>query len=122
MTRERKLPGPDHPITVGRRQTRVVVRSQGRVIADTTSALVLQEADYPEVLYLPLADVDRSLLRPTDTSTYCPYKGDCSYFTIISPDGDIEDAVWTYEKPYPEVAAIADHVAFYPDRVDVSAE
>jgi uncharacterized protein (DUF427 family) len=122
MAKERKLPGPDHPISIEPRQARVVVRSEGTVLADTTSALVLHEANYPEVLYLPLSDVDQSLLKRTQTSTYCPYKGDCSYFTITSPSGDSVDAVWTYEKPYPEVAPIADHVVFYPDRVDVSTE
>jgi uncharacterized protein (DUF427 family) len=122
MTREPKIPGPDHPITIEPRSARVVVRSEGKIIADTTSALVLHEADYPEVLYLPLSDVDQSVPTRTETATYCPYKGDCSYFTITSPRGEIVDAVWTYQKPYPEVAPIADHVAFYPDRVDVSTE
>jgi uncharacterized protein (DUF427 family) len=122
MAKERRLPGPDHPITIEARRTRVVVRSEGAIIADTVSALVLREADYPEVLYLPLSDVDQSVLKPTETSTYCPYKGECSYFTIASHSGDIVDAVWTYETPYPEVAPIADHVAFYPDRVDFSTD
>jgi uncharacterized protein (DUF427 family) len=122
MAREPILPGPDHPITIEPRKGRVVVRSEGAIIADTTSALVLQEAGYTEVLYLPLSDVDQSVLKRTQTTTYCPYKGECSYFTIISHSGDIVDAVWTYEKPYPEVAPIADRVAFYPDRVDFSTD
>jgi uncharacterized protein (DUF427 family) len=115
-----KIPGPDHPITIEPTTERVVVRAGGAVVADTTAALGLREASYPVVQYVPLADVDRSLLKRTDTSTHCPYKGDASYYSIVTGDGEVTDAIWTYEQPYPAVAEIADHVAFYPDRVDIS--
>jgi uncharacterized protein (DUF427 family) len=98
----------------------VVVRVDGKIIADTTSALTLQESTYPAVQYVPLADVDQSLLRRTDTSTYCPFKGDASYYTIALPDRELVDAVWTYETPYPAVDVIAGHVAFYPNQVQLS--
>jgi len=121
MDRQPKIPGADHPITIEPTGVHVVVRSGELVVADTTKALILREAGYPPVFYVPLAAVDQTLLRPSPTSTYCPYKGDASYFSVAGPDGDIQDAVWTYTEPYPAVAAIADHVAFYPDRVQLTA-
>lgn len=120
MARQRKLPGPDHPITVEKNPARVTVRAGGQVVADTTAALVLQESNYPAVQYVPLADVDQSLLTATDTSTYCPYKGDASYYSLTTPDGELTDVIWTYREPYPAVADIAGHVAFYADKVEIT--
>jgi uncharacterized protein (DUF427 family) len=113
-----KIPGPDHPIAVEHNAKRVVVRLAGQVIADTRDALVLREASYPAVQYVPRKDVDMSLLSRTDHSTYCPYKGDAAYFSIPAGGARSENAVWTYEAPYDSVAIIKDHVAFYTDRVD----
>jgi uncharacterized protein (DUF427 family) len=120
MTKQVKIPGPDHPITVEPTGERVVVRAGGQVIAESDSALTLQEASYPAVQYVPLADVDPGALRATDHATYCPYKGEASYYSIVTQDGALENAVWTYEEPYESVGEIAGHVAFYTDRVDVS--
>ena len=120
MARDVRTPGPDHPITVEPTGSRVVVHAGDRVVADTTRALTLQEADYPAVQYVPLADVAEGALRPTDTQTYCPYKGDASYYALTGPDGEIADAVWTYAEPYAAVKEIAGHVAFYPQHVRVS--
>jgi len=122
MARPVQTPGPDHPITVEATAARVVVRAAGGVVADTTRALTLREADYPAVQYIPLADVDEAALRPTDTRTYCPYKGDASYYTLVTAEGEVADAVWTYEKPYESVTEIADHVAFYPQHVDITVD
>jgi uncharacterized protein (DUF427 family) len=113
-----KTPGPDHPITIERNPGRVVVSAAGRVIADTRDALTLREASCPPVLYIPRKDVDMALLERTGHATYCPYKGDCSYFSIPLGGERSANAVWSYEKPYPAVAAIAGHLAFYPDRVE----
>ena len=113
-----KEPGPDHPIRIERNPSRVVVTVGGRVVADTRAALTLTEASYPPVQYIPRADLDMSLLEATDHATYCPYKGDCSYFSIPIGGGRSVNAAWTYASPYPAVAAIRDHVAFYPHRVD----
>lgn len=123
-TREQKVPGPDHPITVQPTGKRVVARVGDTVIIDTTSALTLQESTYPAVQYLPLAEIDPALLAHTDTHTYCPYKGEASYYSLVVPGAsrDLADSVWTYETPYAPVAEIAGHVAFYPDRVDVQVE
>ena len=119
MTEKRVLqPGPDHPITVTPNPGRVVVKVAGQVVADTTRALTLQEASYPAVQYIPRADVDMALLQRTDHASYCPYKGDASYFSIPAGGARSVNAVWSYEHPYPAVADIKDHVAFYPDRVD----
>lgn len=115
-----KIPGPDHPITVEPEPERVSVHADGRVLADTTAALRLQEADYPPVFYIPISDVDRSLLRRSDTHTHCPYKGEASYYDLVTDERTIGDAVWTYEQPYDAVKQIAEHVSFYADRVQIA--
>ena len=117
-----KIPGPDHPISVERNPARVVVTVAGRVIADTHEALTLREASYAPVQYIPRKDVDMALLARTDHATYCPYKGDASYFSIPVGGDRSTNAVWTYEAPYAAVAVIEDHVAFYPERVDAIDE
>ena len=89
------------------------------MVADTREALTLREASYAPVQYIPLADVDRSLLEPTDHATYCPFKGDCSYYSIPAGGERAVNAVWEYRSPYPAVAEIAGHVAFYPDQVEL---
>ena len=117
-----KIPGPDHPITIERNPRRVVVSLGGRVIADTREALTLREANYPAVQYIPRKDADMALLQRTDHATYCPFKGDCSYYSIPEGGARSTNAVWTYEDPHPAVAQIAGHLAFYPDRVDAIEE
>ena len=113
-----RIPDDTHPITVEPNASRVVVRVAGRVIADTTRALTLREASYPAAQYIPREDVDMSLLERTDHATYCPYKGECAYFSIPAGSDRTINAVWTYEDPYDAVRGIKDHLAFYPDRVD----
>jgi uncharacterized protein (DUF427 family) len=113
-----KIPGPAHPITIERNPKRIVVTFAGSVIADTTDALTLREASYPEVQYIPRKDVAMASLDRSETLTYCPYKGDASYFSIVTGEARSDDAVWTYEAPLDAVALIKDYVAFYPDRVD----
>jgi uncharacterized protein (DUF427 family) len=116
-------PTTEHPITITPTDARVVVRVNGEIVADTRAALGLQESNYPIVQYIPFDDVVQALLSRTDTSTYCPYKGEASYYSVTTAAGDtVEDVIWTYEQPYPAVAAIAGHVAFYPDKADVSVE
>jgi uncharacterized protein (DUF427 family) len=114
----RKTPGPDHPITIERNPAHITVSVGGRKIADTRAALTLREASIPPVQYIPRKDVDMSLLQRTEHSTYCPYKGDCSYYSIPSGGSKSVNAVWTYEAAYPAVTEIKDYLAFYPDRVD----
>jgi len=101
---------------------RVVVSVAGRVVADTHDALTLREADYPPVQYIPREDVDLTQLERTDHATYCPYKGDCNYYSVPAGGKKSVNAVWTYEDPYPAVEEIKGYVAFYPDRVDEIAE
>src|SRR3954453_5383086 len=108
-----KIPGPDHPITIERNPARIVVSVGGRIVADTREALTLREAAYPAVQYIPRQDVDMSLLERTEHQTYCPYKGDCSYYSIPIGGEHSVNAVWTYEAPYDAVAVIRDHLAFY---------
>jgi len=121
-TKQIKVPGPDHPISIQRNPTRVVVSVAGRVVADTRNALTLREADYPPVQYIPREDVDLSQLERTDHVTYCPYKGDCSYYSVPAGGKKSVNAVWTYENPFSAVDQIKGHVAFYPERVDEIAE
>lgn len=118
MEKPVRIPGPDHPITIEKNGTRIVVKVAGHVIADTKESLTLQEAKYPAVHYIPRKDVDMTLLERTSHQTYCPYKGESSYFSIPAGGERSVNAVWTYEQPYEAVAEIRDHVAFYTDRVD----
>ena len=117
-----KQPGPDHAITVESSGTRVVVTVAGRAIVDTRKALVLREANYPPILYVPRSDADMSALERSELTTYCPYKGDCCYFSIPTGGDKSKNAVWTYEAPYPPVKEIKEHLAFYPQRVDSISE
>ena len=117
-----KIPGRDPPITIEKNPARVVVSVAGRVVADTRAALTLREAAYKPVQYIPRSDVDMSLLARTGHATYCPYKGDCAYYSVPLGGERAVNAVWSYEAPFPAVAAIKDYVAFYPTRVDAIEE
>ncbi|GGI55161.1 DUF427 domain-containing protein [Oxalicibacterium solurbis] len=113
-----RIPGPDHPITITPDPAHIIVIVADRVIADTRAALTLQEASYPAVHYIPREDVDMAQLQRTDHATYCPYKGDASYYSIPAGGARSGNAVWSYESPHEAVAKIAGYLAFYPDRVD----
>lgn len=116
-----KLPGPDHPITIAPKAGRVVVRFHGEVVADTTRALELHEAAYKPVLYIPRGDAKLAHYARTEHSTHCPYKGDASYFALSARGERAANAVWSYETPFPAMAAIKDHLAFYPNHVTIEA-
>jgi uncharacterized protein (DUF427 family) len=117
-----KIPGPDHPITISPAQTRVRVRFGGDVVADTSEALDLKESTYPVVHYLPRSAIEMNRLEKTSHSTHCPYKGEASYYSIVAKDGTrVENAVWSYETPFPAVKEIAGYLAFYPNKVEISA-
>ena len=113
-----KLPGPDHPISGEANPSRVVVTVSGKVIADTLDALILRETSYPAVQYIPRRDVDMAALTRSEHTTYCPYKGAASYYSIPAGGDRSLNAVWTYENPFEAMARIKDYVAFYADRVD----
>jgi uncharacterized protein (DUF427 family) len=113
-----KIPGPDHPISIAANPSLVVVKVGGKIIAETRDALTLREASYPAVHYIPRRDVDMAALTRSEHTTYCPYKGDASYYSIPAGGNRSLNAVWTYETPFEAVAQIKDYVAFYPDRVD----
>ena len=114
-----KLPGPDHPITITANSKRVRVTADGVTIAETAHALTLKEASYPAVQYIPREDANMALMVRTDRVTHCPYKGDANYFSIVSGGKRLENAIWTYETPFPAMAEIAGHLAFYPDKVRI---
>jgi uncharacterized protein (DUF427 family) len=113
-----KLPGPDHPITIEPNPKRVRVIFNGRIVAETSGALTLRETSLKPVHYIPRADAAMELFVRSAHATYCPYKGDAAYYSLAVDGRTSENAVWTYEAPYPAVAAIKDHLAFYPHRID----
>ncbi|MBV8920429.1 DUF427 domain-containing protein [Bradyrhizobium sp.] len=114
-----RLPGPDHPITIAANPRRIRVTAGDTVIAETTHALSLKEASYPAVQYVPRGDARMELLKRTERVTHCPYKGDASYFSIAADGKTIENAIWTYETPFPAMAEISGYLAFYPDKVRI---
>ncbi|WP_027548647.1 DUF427 domain-containing protein [Bradyrhizobium sp. WSM2254] len=114
-----KLPGPDHPITITPNPRRVRVTAGDIVIAETSKALTLKEAKYPAVQYVPRQDANMALLERTDRVTHCPYKGDASYYSVKADGKTLDNAIWTYEAPFPAMAEISGHLAFYPDKVKI---
>lgn len=106
---------PGHRVATAPAGCRVRVKFAGEVIADTRDAVRLDEADYPAVYYIPRKDVKLERLARTSHHSYCPFKGQASYYSI---EGGPENAAWTYEQPYDEVAVIRDLLAFYPKKVD----
>ena len=113
-----KQPGPDHPIAIQDSDEHVRIIFAGRVVANSTHPKLMEEKGHAPVAYIPREDADASILVRTDHSSHCPYKGDASYYSIKVGDRVAENAIWTYEQPYPAVAEIAGHLAFYPSRVD----
>jgi uncharacterized protein (DUF427 family) len=112
-------PGPDHPIAMTPASKRWRALFGDHVIADTDDALIVEEANYPAVVYFPRVDVSMEFMARTERQTHCPYKGEAAYYTL-DMDGHIaENVVWTYEQPFPAMEAIEGRLAFYADRVDV---
>jgi uncharacterized protein (DUF427 family) len=121
MSRTMKIPDASHPITISPTGAHVTVHVDGVKVAETDRALSLAESTYPVAQYIPIADVDQNLIEPTQTGSYCPFKGEASYYSVRTTDGHTEtDLIWTYEHPYEAVAEIAGHVAFYPDRAEIT--
>ena len=114
-----KTPGPDHPIAIEPAARRWRALFAGHVIADSADALILREADYPARVYFPREDVAMEYMSRTERSTHCPYKGDAAYYTILMDGQFGENAVWSYEAPFPAMEAIAGRLSFYPDKVEV---
>ena len=112
---------PGHRVTTQPSRAHVVVTFKGEVIADTREAVELHESRSsshvlaPVVYYIPRKDVKMDRLVRTSHSTYCPFKGHASYYSLTNGP---ENAVWSYEDPYDEVRVIKDHLAFYPNKVD----
>ena len=122
-TRLRLEPGPSHFITIEPHPSHVTVHAGALLVAETDRAIELREAGHAAVLYIPTEDLNREVLRPSQHHTYCPYKGEASYYDVVTEDGHIlHGAVWYYPEPYPAVSAIAAHVAFYSDRVTITGQ
>lgn len=117
-----KEPDLGHPIAISPNPLRVRVWFGGRIVANTTRALTLTEAHYAPVQYIPRSDAELVSLTPTEHRSRCPYKGEARYFSLSANGRTADNAVWSYEEPYPAVKAIAGYLAFYPDRVDAIEE
>ena len=114
-----KVPGPDHPISITPSGKHIRVTAGDVVIADTTKAVTLKEATYPEVFYIPRTDANMDAVTRTERVTHCPYKGDASYYTLKADGKTLDNAIWTYEAPFPAMTEISGHLAFYPDKVKI---
>jgi uncharacterized protein (DUF427 family) len=106
-------------ITVTPATERVTVTAGGVELANSTNALVLAEGSYPPVHYIPKSDIEMARLTRTATASHCPHKGDASYWSVDTDDGVIADAGWSYDQPFAGVAQIAEHIAFYPNKVRI---
>ena len=115
-----KIPGPDHPITIAANPNCIEVRLQGHLIARTSRALTMREGGYPPVHYIPRTDTEMPLLRDSTHTTYCPFKGEAGYFSIVLENGGAENAVWFYAEPFAAVSEVRDHLAFYADKVEIT--
>ena len=122
MKRPHKIPDASHPIAIARNPKRVIVKIGGRIVADSRNTLTVREASYPPVLYIPRNDIEIAHFTRTQTSTWCPYKGECAYFAANAGGKTVPDAAWSYEQPFEAAAGIREHFAFYPDRVDEISE
>jgi uncharacterized protein (DUF427 family) len=109
---------PEHRVDLLPEARRVRVMFAGTVIADSSAAIRVEETGHGPVHYLPANDVRLDLLQPTEHHTYCPFKGDCSYWTIDAGGKRADNAVWAYRTPYDEAQGLAGHYAFYKSRVD----
>ena len=109
---------PDYRVDFEQTAKRVRVRLGGQTVADSTDARIMLETRHTPVYYLPRADVRMDLAERTDHESFCPFKGEASYWTLVVGDQSAENAMWSYEQPFAEVAGIRDYMAFYGDRVD----
>lgn len=119
LDRSIKKPSPQHPIAIHPLAARITVHANGGLIADTRAALTMDEAMYPRRFYIPRADVDMSGFERSAHSTYCPFKGDCAYYSLPELGERGENAIWTYEDPFEWMNQIKGYLAFYPDRVKI---
>ena len=110
---------PEHTITVEPLAKHVTVKANGAVLASSDQAMLLKEHVYPPVIYIPFADIDFGKLAASDTSSHCPFKGDASYFDLVTDERRAANAVWSYTDPFPAAREIAGHLAFYPDKVTI---
>lgn len=112
---------PNHTISVTPYPGTVTVSLGDAIIASSKAALALREANYPVVYYLPFKDIYFEHLQKTATRTHCPFKGDASYWRASAKGEAADDAMWAYEAPFDEMAAIRDHGAFYTGKLRVEA-
>lgn len=109
-------------ITIREAEGKWVVRAGGAVLGETSRALELSEDGYAPVIYFPRADIAMAFLDASDHATHCPWKGDATYFSIVTKSRELKNAAWSYETPKDEVAEIAGHVAFHTEEEGVAVE
>lgn len=109
---------PGHTVTIHPADAHVEVHVDGEKVAESDRALRLEETGLPDRFYLPADDVDLRRFRKTTFHTTCPFKGEASYWSLGEHDG----IAWTYEAPIDAAHQIQGHLAFYPDRADVTVD
>lgn len=115
---------PDHRVAISPANNVVRVFAGTQQLAESKRALLVDEARHDKVFYLPREDVAMGQLEATEHSTYCPFKGHASYFSVITEDNDasppdLSNAVWSYCDPYDECVELRDYLAFYADRLQI---
>ena len=110
---------PEHQVRLIPADKRVLVILGGETVADSTAAILCEETGHDPIYYVPMVDTRADAFTPTARSTYCPYKGTASYWSISVGGTKAENAAWSYDLPYDECAALTKHVAFYGDKVEV---
>ena len=108
----------NHKVELTKSEKHVRVIFNGEVVADSRRAIIVDESGYRPVYYFPREDARMNYMQRSDQHTYCPFKGEASYYTIAVEERKEENAVWTYEEPYDEVVELKSYLAFYANRVD----
>jgi uncharacterized protein (DUF427 family) len=109
-----------HEITIIPSELRVEVAVGGHTVASSACPVLLEETGLPTRYYLPREDVRTDLLRRSDRTTSCPFKGEASYWSVVVGGEVHDDLVWSYENPIPDAQGIAGLMCFYPERADVT--
>lgn len=113
---------PNHRVMATQSPRHVRVLLGDVLLADSRAAFLVEESGHDPVWYFPPNDVDEHHLTPTETSSYCPFKGHASYWSISVGGQSVPDAVWAYLAPFDECRALAGYYAFYPDQVRIEVD
>ena len=113
---------PNHKVELEPKPERVRAMFGGEAIADSERCRLVLESRHDAVVYFPREDVRMDALEKLTDTTFCPFKGTASYFTVRVGEREAANAVWSYEDPFDEVRDLKDYMAFYVDRIDELTE